>query len=287
MLLVIDVGNTEVTLGLFEGESLRRAFRVSSETRRTADEVELLLRQAFPELEGAAGSAAAVSGTGRGRSRRSPGAMGAAARPTGAAAGRGTVIGSVVPDQTPLFLEAARRLMGSEPLQVTAATTARVKIEYRDPHSVGADRIANAVAAFERYGAPAIVVDFGTATTFDVLLKGRRYAGGVIAPGVLTGAEHLVRRAARLGAFELKPPVRVVGRSTEESLQSGVFYGAVGEVDSIVRRISAEEKIRPKVIATGGLAAAVAAHSETIEEVDADLTLHGLRFIFERHGRAV
>ena len=174
--------------------------------------------------------------------------------------------------------------MGSEPLQVTATTTARVKIEYRDPHSVGADRIANAVAAFDRYGAPAIVVDFGTATTFDVLLKGRRYLGGVIAPGILTGAEHLVRRAARLGAFELKPPARVVGRSTEESLQSGVFYGAVGEVDSIVRRIADEEKIRPKVIATGGLAGAIAAHSETIQEVDPDLTLHGLRIIFERHG---
>jgi type III pantothenate kinase len=150
---------------------------------------------------------------------------------------------------------------------------------------VGADRIANAVAAFERYGAPAIVVDFGTATTFDVLVKGRRYRGGVIAPGILTGAEHLVRRAARLGAFELKPPARVVGQSTEESLRSGVFYGAVGEVDSIVRRISAEEKIRPKVIATGGLAAAIAPHSETIQEVDPDLTLHGLALIHRRHGR--
>ncbi|HET9252160.1 MAG TPA: type III pantothenate kinase, partial [Candidatus Eisenbacteria bacterium] len=205
----------------------------------------------------------------------------------GRVAGRthGAVIGSVVPAQTTLYAEATRRLTGAEPLLVTAKTTARVKIEYRDPDSVGADRIANAVAALERYGAPAIVVDFGTATTFDVLLKGRRYAGGVIAPGILTGAEHLVRRAARLGAFELKPPDRVVGKSTEESLQSGVFYGAVGEVDSIVRRISEEERIQPKVIATGGLAAAVASHSSTIQEVDPDLTLYGLRLIFERHGR--
>jgi type III pantothenate kinase len=271
MLLVIDVGNTEVTLGLFEGEQLRRSFRVSSETRRTSDEVELMLRQAFPDLEHAKAK------PGRG----SPG------RPVRGARSRshGVVIGSVVPVQTPLYVDATRRIMGTEPLLVGASTATRVKIEYRDPHSVGADRIANAVATFERYGAPAIVVDFGTATTFDVLLKGRRYAGGVIAPGILTGAEHLVRRAARLGAFELKPPARVVGKSTEESLQSGVFYGAVGEVDSIVRRISEEEKIRPKVIATGGLAAAIAAHSTTIEEVDLDLTLHGLRMIFERHGR--
>jgi type III pantothenate kinase len=257
VLLAIDIGNTEVTMGLFDGPALRRSFRVSSETRRTADEVELLLRQAFPELA-------------PGKSR---------------AAGNAAIIGSVVPAQTPIFLEAAKRTTSVEPLLVTAATTARVKIEYRDRASTGADRIANAVAAFDRYGAPAIVVDFGTATTFDVLLKGRRYRGGVIAPGILTGAEHLVRRAARLSAFELKPPRRVVGRSTEESLQSGVFYGAVGQVDAIVRRIAAEEKIEPKVIATGGLAAAIAAHSETIQEVDPDLTLHGLRLIHDRHAR--
>ena len=250
MLLAVDIGNTEVTLGLFEDGTLRRSFRVSSETRRTADEVRLLLEQAFPEITT--------------RQARA-------------------VIGSVVPAQTPLYADAARRLTGGEPLIVGSDTTAGIKIEYRDPGSVGADRIANAAGAFDRYGAPAIVVDFGTATTFDVLLEGQRYLGGVIAPGVLTGAEHLVRRAARLGAFELKPPARVVGRSTEESLQSGVFYGAVGEVDSIVRRIAAEEGIQPKVIATGGLAAAIAAQSETIQEVDPELTLYGLRIIFERH----
>ncbi|HEY6222111.1 MAG TPA: type III pantothenate kinase [Candidatus Eisenbacteria bacterium] len=265
MLLAIDIGNTEVTMGLFDGADLRRSFRVSSETRRTADEVELLLRQAFPELGD--------------RKSRGP-SHGAISR----GPSHGAIIGSVVPAQTPIFLEAAKRMTLVDPLLVTAATTARVKIEYRDRESAGADRIANAVAAFDRYGAPAVVVDFGTATTFDVLLKGRRYRGGVIAPGVLTGAEHLVRRAARLSAFELKPPRRVVGRSTEESLQSGVFYGAVGQVDAIVRRIAAEEKIEPKVIATGGLAAAIAAHSETIQEVDPDLTLHGLRLIHHRHG---
>ncbi len=257
MLLAIDIGNTEVTLGFFSGENLLRSFRVSSETRRTVDEVELLLRHAFPELS-----------AGRGR-----------------AGEREAVLGSVVPVQTGIYLEAARRLTGNDPLEVSASTAARIKIEYKDPSAAGADRIANAVAAFDRYGAPAIVVDFGTATTFDVLLPGRRYRGGVIAPGILTGAEHLVRRAARLSAFELKPPRRVVGRNTEESLQSGVFYGAVGQVDAIVRRIAAEEKIKPKVIATGGLAAAIAAHSETIHSVDADLTLYGLRLIHARHGK--
>ena len=250
MLLAIDVGNTEVTLGLFDGSTLRRSFRLSSETRRTPDELELLLGQIFPELA-----------TGR----------------THAA-----VIASVVPTATPAFAQAARALTGTEALVITAATTSGIQIEYRDPESVGADRIANAAAALELHGAPVIVVDFGTATTFDVIVKERRYLGGVIAPGIVTGADHLIRRAARLSAFELHPPERVVGRSTEESLQSGVYYGAVGQVDAIVRRIAAEEKIEPLVIATGGLAPMIAKHSETIQRVDPDLTLHGLRILHQR-----
>jgi len=251
MLLTIDIGNTEVTLGLFDGRRLLRSLRVSSETRRTADEVALLLRQAFPELR--------------------------------AGERHDAVLASVVPAQTAVYVQAARRIAGTKPVETSAKTAVGIEIEYRDPGSVGADRIANAVAAFERYGAPAIVVDFGTATTFDVLLKPRRYKGGVIAPGILTGAEHLVRRAARLSAFELRPPARVVGQSTEESLQSGVFHGAIGQIDSIVRWISQVERIRPKVVATGGLASAIAPHSKTIQHVDPDLTLHGLRLIHERH----
>jgi type III pantothenate kinase len=253
MLLAIDIGNTEVTLGLFKGKRLARTFRVSSETRRTADEVALLLGQVFPEARKGALS--------------------------------GVVLASVVPPQTPLYARAARRLCGRAPIEVGAGTPHGLAIEYLDPSAVGADRIANAVGAFDRYRAPAIIVDFGTATTFDVLLTGRRYRGGVIVPGVFTGAEQLIRRAARLGAFELKPPARVVGRTTEESLQSGVFYGAVGQVDSIVRRIAAEERIRPTVVATGGLAAEIAAHAETIDHVDPDLTLHGLRALHERAGK--
>jgi len=250
MLLAIDIGNTDVTLGLFAGKRLVRAFRVSSETRRTADEVALLLAQVFPETR------------------------------TGKV--DGAVLASVVPPQTPLYLDAAKRLTGHAAVEVGATSAHGLAIEYHDPSAVGADRIANAVGAFERYRSPAIIVDFGTATTFDVLLTGRRYRGGVIVPGVVTGAEQLIRRAARLGAFELKPPTRVVGRTTEESLQSGVFYGAVGQVDSIVRLISKEERIRPVVIATGGLAASIAPHSATIAHVDPDLTLHGLLAIHAR-----
>ena len=265
MLLAIDIGNTEVTLGLFLGRKLARSFRVSSETRRTADEAGLLLRHVFPELDAAAVTAAAGKE---------------------AVGGRAAVLASVVPPQTPIYVEAVKRLLGRAPLEVTSDTASGLTIEYRDPSAVGADRIANAVAAIEKYGAPVIIVDFGTATTFDVVLKGGRYRGGVIAPGILTGAEQLVRRAARLGAFELKAPKRVVGRSTEESLQSGVLYGAAGQVDAIVKRIAAEERIRPRVIATGGLAKAIAPHAKTIERADADLTLHGLRLIHERAGSA-
>jgi len=254
MLLAIDVGNTEVTLGLFDGRRLTRSFRLSSETRRTADEISLALTQIFPEL-----------------ARRGEHAA---------------VLASVVPTATASFLEAARKVCGVEPLEVSSRIPTGVDVEYRDPQSAGADRIANAAAALALYGAPVVIVDFGTATTFDVILRERRYIGGVIAPGIVTGAEHLIRRAARLSAFELKPPPHVVGRSTEESLQSGVYYGAVGQVDAIVRRIAQEEGIKPRVIATGGLAPMIAKHSETIEKVDPDLTLHGLRIIYEMNGGA-
>jgi len=273
MLLAIDIGNTEVTLGLFDGRKLARSYRVSSETRRTADEATLLLRQIAPELAGTNGAA---EGTRKVRgSKRAVGVEHAC------------VIASVVPPQTAIFSEAARQLLGRSPVEITAASAPWLVIEYRDPGAVGADRIANAVGVIERHGKPAVVVDFGTATTFDVISKDGRYLGGVIAPGVLTGAENLVRRAARLGAFEIKAPGRVVGKSTEESLQSGLLYGAVGQVDAIVRRIAGESRMRPVVVATGGLAKAIAPHSKTIQKVDANLTLHGLRTIFERQGTKV
>ncbi len=270
MLLAIDIGNTEVTLGLFDGGKLKRSYRVSSETRRTADEAALLLRQIAPELAGMNGAA-------------EPAAKGKGAR-RATAAPHASVMASVVPPQTAIFAEAVKQLLGKAPHEVTAASAPWLPIDYHDPGAVGADRIANAVAVIERHGTPAIVVDFGTATTFDVISKDGRYLGGVIAPGALTGAENLIRRAARLGAFEIKAPARVVGKSTEESLQSGLLYGAVGQVDAIVRLIAAETRMRPKVVATGGLAKAIAIHSKTIQKVDANLTLHGLRTIYERRG---
>lgn len=247
MILVLDVGNTETTIGLFDAGRLLRTFRVGTAPDRTADELALLLVQAFPEL------------------RR----------------GAAVALGSVEPASTPAFAEAARRATGGEPLLVSAAMETGLEIEYRDPLTLGADRLANAVAAFRLYGAPVIVVDLGTATKFEVVVKDRRYRGGAIAPGVRTAAQALVRRGARLGAFEWHAPEHAAGRSTEECLQSGVLYGAVGMIDGMVRRLAVEERIRPTVIATGGLAGLLAPHSKTIERVDPDLTLHGLRLLYE------
>ncbi len=252
MILVLDIGNTEGTIGLFDGRHLVRTFRVGISGGRTADELALLLSQAFPELK----QDAAV------------------------------VIGSVEPAATPVFAEAARRICGSKPLLASSAMETGLEIDYRDPLTLGVDRVANAVAAFRHYGAPAIVVDLGTATKFEVIAKDGRYRGGAIAPGIRTAAEALVRRGARLGAFEWHAPRHATGRSTEECLQSGVLYGAVGMIDGMVRRLADEERIRPVVVATGGLAGLLAPYSETIERVDPDLTLHGLMILHELNAPA-
>lgn len=251
MLLVFDVGNTETTAGLFDGGRLAGSFRLGTGGGRTADELTLLLRQAFP---GAPVHAAAIA--------------------------------SVEPSATPAVAEAAARLAGREPLLVTAGLETGLAIDYLDPLALGADRLANAVAAFRLHGAPAIVVDLGTATKFEVIAREGRYRGGAIAPGVRTAAAELLRRGARLGAFELHAPARAVGRSTEECLQSGVLLGAAGMVDAMVRRLAAEERMRPAVIATGGLAGLIAPLSETIQHVNPELTLQGIRILHELNAPA-
>jgi type III pantothenate kinase len=161
------------------------------------------------------------------------------------------------------------------------ATAGNLPIRYRDKTAVGADRIANAIAARGLYGTPAIIVDLGTATTFDCVSREGAYLGGVIAPGVATSAEELFRRAARLPRVELRLPARALGRTTEESLQAGVIWGAAGQVDALVRRLALEMKGTPHVIATGGFARVIASQCETINRVDEALTLKGLRLIWE------
>ncbi|HEV8480307.1 MAG TPA: type III pantothenate kinase [Candidatus Eisenbacteria bacterium] len=246
-LLVVDLGNSETVIGLFTGERLTSHWRVGS-VKRTADEVALLVRS----LTG-----------------REPGDPPAAR----------SVLCSVVPTATRDFALALENITGRPPLVVDQRTVRGLAVRYQDPSVVGPDRLANAVAARALYGTPAVVVDLGTATTFDVVGPRGDYVGGAIAPGVITSSEELFRRAARLSRVELELPERAIGRNTQESLQAGILLGTAGMVDALVRRITRELGKKPHVIATGGLAPIVAPACETVDRVDEWLTLHGLRLI--------
>lgn len=249
-LIAVDVGNSDTVVGLLDGRALKGFWRFTTRPE-TADELRLKLDVLA-------------------RAHRWP-------------AGAGAVVCSVVPALTLPWVAALRGLTGMPPVEVNAATAKGLPIRYRDKGAVGADRIANAIAARSLYGTPAIVVDLGTATTFDCISQQGAYLGGVIAPGVATSAEELFRRAARLPRVELRRPSRVLGRSTEESLQAGVIWGAAGQVDALVRRLALEMKGTPHVIATGGLAAVIAPECETVNRVDEGLTLKGMRLIWEEN----
>ena len=252
MLLAIDIGNTHTVVGLFEGDELRFRWRIASDSRRTADEFGILVRELCAQSDVEFGEI------------------------------RGVVVCSVVPELTAALTEMAERLMGVTPIVVGPELDLGITIDYFDPKEVGPDRLANAVAVGEIVKGPAIVVDFGTATTFDVVTADGHYLGGAIAPGVITSAENLFRRGALLPRVAVDAPPRVMGRTTEEAMRSGIVFGAVGQVDEIVRRIIDEWGERPSVIATGGLAGTIAAFSKTIESVEPDLTLRGLVAIYRR-----
>ncbi|MEW6046995.1 MAG: type III pantothenate kinase [Bacillota bacterium] len=252
MLLAIDVGNTTTGIAVFDGDRIVHHWWLTTLRERTADELGLAL-SVLMQVDGAPKASL-----------------------TGAA------ISSVVPSQTEPWRQACRRFFGLEAVVVGPDVDAGVRIAYRFPEELGADRIVNAAAALALYGAPVVVVDFGTATTFDVVNERGEYMGGAIAPGVGISAEALFERAARLPRVELNRPPSVIGRTTAESVQSGIIFGFAGQADAIVRRIQRELKAPPRVVATGGLAGLIAPESETIQEVNPLLTLQGLRLIFER-----
>jgi type III pantothenate kinase len=258
MLLAIDVGNTNITIGLFEGDRLTHSWRLATLRERTADELGILITHLFDHerLE---------------RSRV-----------------EGVVLASVVPPLTGMTAEMTRRYFDRNALVVDPAVNAGMPVLYEPPSDVGADRVVNGVAAYELYGkaakAPVIVVDFGTATTFDAITAKGEYLGGVICPGVQISADALFQRAARLPKVEVRKPAAVIGRTTVGSMQSGLFFGYVDMIDGIVRRMRAELGQPPaRCIATGGLAKTIAAETSVVEEVNPDLTLHGLRMIWEKN----
>jgi type III pantothenate kinase len=249
MLLAIDVGNTQTVFGLFDADRLSDQFRVGTDPAHTADELAVMLR-AFVELD----------------------------------ALRGIVLSSTVPPLVREYESFAERWAGADLLVLGPGVQTGVPIRYDDPREVGPDRIANAVAARARHGAPAIVVDFGTSTNFDVVSAAGEYVGGVLAPGIEISMDALFARAARLTKVPFDAPERVIGKTTTSALQSGLVYGFAGQVDAIVGRIREELEAREaRVIATGGLAELIAPHSQTITMVDPELTLQGLRLVWERN----
>ena len=254
MLLAIDVGNTQTVVGLYDGDRLVEHWRTASVRGQTADELAVALRGLL-----------AVRGRGFGDVTA-------------------TVASSGVPQLAEALRQAASVHLGHEALIVGPATDTGLELRVENPPEVGSDRIANCVAALSLAGGPLVVVDFGTAINFDAVSADGAFLGGAIAPGLQVAVEALGERAARLFQIELRAPDRAIGRTTAENMQSGAIFGYAGLVDGLVRRFAAELGGDPTVFATGGLAAVVASHCETVDRVEPWLTLEGLRLIWQRAG---
>ncbi len=251
MLLTIDIGNTNITLGLYEGETLGPRWRIRTIHEKMPDEYGILLDQLFHH---------------RGYHPEQV---------------TGVAIASVVPPLTPVFAQACRDYLDQTPLVVDEGVRTGVHIRYDNPREVGADRVVDAVAVRALYSVPACVVDFGTATTFDAVSAEGDYLGGAIAPGIGIAAQALFERTAKLPRVELTRPPSVIGRNTVHSIQSGLLFGYVGLVEGMVARFKAELGAETCVIATGGLAEIIARETDVIDVVDPWLTLHGLRIVYE------
>ncbi|MDI3256792.1 MAG: type III pantothenate kinase [Kyrpidia sp.] len=253
MLLTMDVGNTNIVLGVYKGRDLLYHWRMATAREKTEDELGMIIKSLFAD-QGV-----------------SPSDI------------DGVAISSVVPPLMLALDRMSRKYFHKKPLVVGPGIRTGLPIKIENPKEVGADRIVNCVGAIELYGPPVIIVDFGTATTFDVINEHGEYLGGPIAPGIAISVEALFQRAAKLPRIELVKPQHVLGRNTVDMMQSGVIYGFVGQVDGLVNRIRQELGLPFRVIATGGLAELISSESSTIEEVNPYLTLHGLRIIWERN----
>lgn len=256
MLLTIDIGNTNIVLGVFDGSRLVHSWRLATLRERTADELGVFVTQFFDHQQLKVASIDAIA------------------------------LASVVPPLTGTVIMMAQRYFGISPLVVDATIQTGMPVRYDTPADVGADRIVNGVAAYEAFGRaahrPVIVVDFGTATTFDAISADGEYLGGVICPGVQISADALFQRAAKLPRIEVRKPAGVIGRTTVGSMQSGLFFGYVDMVEGLVRRIRRDLGNTAICVATGGLAEVISPETEAIEHVVPDLTLDGLRIVWER-----
>jgi type III pantothenate kinase len=254
MILVMDVGNTNIVLGVYEGKKLLISWRMATDKERTSDEFGMFIVSLFNNEKLDILDVEA------------------------------TIIASVVPQIMYSLEHAIRKYFKKEPIVVGPGIKTGINIKYENPREVGADRIVNAVAGFELYGGPLIVVDFGTATKFEAISSKGEYLGGAICAGVRISADALFQRASKLPRIELSKPENVIGRNTVSNLQSGIVYGHIGQVEYIVNRMKKEmneEKV--KVIATGGMARLIAGGAEAIDEINSQLTLDGLRIIYERN----
>jgi type III pantothenate kinase len=253
MLLVIDVGNTNTVLGLYDGDDLVHDWRLRTVVDHTVDEYGMLIYNLYKN------------------SKLSPKAI------------KAIIISCVVPPMLHILEPLCKKYFNIKPMIVGPGIKTGMPIHYDNPREVGADRIVNAVAAFERYKGDIIIVDFGTATTFDYVSARGEYMGGCICPGIMISSEALFQKAAKLPRIEIIRPKTVVGKDTVSSMQSGILYGYAGLVDGLVERIKGEVKSDPKVIATGGLAKIIASETKSIHVVDDMLTLEGLRIIYKRN----
>ncbi len=253
MLLVFDIGNSNIVLGTYEGSRLVRHWRISTDRQKTGDEYGMLINDLFSY---------------QGIHMEDIDAI---------------IISSVVPPLVVPMVKMCERYFHIKPLLVGPGIKTGIRLNYENPRAIGADRIVNVVGAYSEYGGSLIVIDFGTATTFDVVAENGDFLGGAIAPGISTSADALFQSAAQLPRIELVPPERVIARSTVAGMQAGIIYGYVGQIDEIVRRIKKEYGKPMQVIATGGLARMIARESSTIDKVDHFLTLTGLQVLYERN----
>lgn len=252
MLLAIDVGNTNIVIGVFDGKRLLESWRLFTDRKKTSDEYRLLISQLFHQSRIEADRI------------------------------EGIIISCVVPPILPQLREMSSQQFNLEPVVVGTELKIGMPILYDNPKELGADRIANAVGGYAEYGGPLIIVDFGTSTNFDVVSEEGAYLGGAIAPGVSISAEALSERTALLPKIDVRAAPQAIGKNTVASMQSGFYFGFLGQMEEIIRRIKRELPREPRVIATGGLAKLIAGDSELVELVDPDLTLKGLRIIFDR-----